>query len=152
MTQTRPSIISRLHPAVPRRYLFVLAGALWMAAGALLCVRAAIWLDTFPFSAELALEALSIASAAGAYSLLFSRIVQKNIDRITRLPDPVCIFAFTAWRGYIMIALMMAIGITLRGTPIPKYYLSVPYTMMGAILLIGSVSFYRRFVNALIRK
>jgi hypothetical protein len=41
---------------------------------------------------------------------------------------------------------MVTIGITLRNTSIPKYYLAVPYAVMGGILLIGSFSFYRRFV------
>jgi hypothetical protein len=49
-----------------------------------------------------------------------------------------------------MIALMMTIGITLRSASIPKYYLSIPYTAMGGILLIGSLKFYRRFLAALV--
>ena len=46
----------------------------------------------------------------------------------------------------VMIALMMTIGITLRNSSIPKYYLTIPYFAMGAILLIGSVQFYRQFI------
>jgi hypothetical protein len=146
MNQVRASFITRLNPAVPRHYLFAIAGVLWMAAGVLLCVRAEQWLEAFPAGTELALEIISIALAAAGYLFFFFKVVQRNIDRIGRLPDRACLFAFTAWHGYIMIALMMTIGITLRNTSIPKYYLSIPYTAMGGILLIGSLRFYQAFL------
>jgi hypothetical protein len=149
MTQESGSLTSRLNPAIPRHYLFAVAGVLWTVAGMLLCVRGEIWLEAFPLGTEFALEAISIALAVAGYFFFFMKVVQKNIDRISRLPDRACFFAFTAWHGYIMIALMMTIGITLRNASIPKYYLSIPYTAMGGILLIGSLKFYRRFLTAL---
>jgi hypothetical protein len=139
-------MVSKFNPAVPRRYLFGLAGILWTTAGTLLCIRAIIWLDVFSTQTECVLEFFGCLLAATGYFFLFSRIVQKNIDRILELPERACVFAFTAWRGYAMIALMATIGITLRNTSIPKYYLSIPYTAMGGILLIGSVRFYRQFL------
>jgi hypothetical protein len=36
---------------------------------------------------------------------------------------------------------------TLRDNPIPKYYLSLPYAVMGAVLLISSIKFYRQFAT-----
>lgn len=143
------SLASKLNPAVPRHYLFAVAGVLWTIAGALLCVRGEIWLEVFPIGTEFALEALSIALAIAGYFFFFVKVVQKNIDRISRLPDRACFFAFTAWHGYIMIAVMMMIGISLRNASIPKYFLSIPYIAMGGILLIGSLRFYRRFFTAL---
>ncbi len=149
MTESYSSFTERLNPAVPRHYLFAIAGVLWTAAGAVLCVRGELWLEVFPFRAELTLESISIGLAIAGYIFLFKKVVQKNIERISRLPERACLFAFTAWHGYLMIALMMTIGIMLRNTSIPKYYLSIPYTAMGGILLIGSLRFYRRFLNAL---
>jgi hypothetical protein len=64
------------------------------------------------------------------------------------MPERANIFAFTAARGYVMIALMMTIGITLRNSSIPKYYLTIPYFAMGGILFIGSVQFYRQFITS----
>jgi hypothetical protein len=138
-------MISELNPAVPRHYLFAIDGVLWSAAGALLCIRAEVWIAVFPFRTEFALESISIVLAAAGYSFWFFRVVQKNIDRIGRLPERTCVFAFTHWRGYILIALMMTIGITLRNSSFPKFYLSIPYTAMGWTLLIGSIRFYREF-------
>ena len=149
MGEPKSSIISRLNPAVPRYYLFGLAGMFWTFAGVVLCARAILWLNVFSLTTELALEAMSFAVAIIGYLLLFVKVVQKNIDRIGHLPEQACVFAFTAWQGYIMIALMITIGITLRNTSIPKYFLAVPYTAMGAILLIGSARFYRQFVTSI---
>lgn len=148
MSQTPPSAFSRLNPAVPRHYLFVLAGGLWTAAGTILCLRAEVWLEVFPLGTEIELEALGAILAVLGYLYLFIHIVRKNIDRITGLPERVCLFAFTAWRGYLLIALMIGLGLALRSTSIPKYYLSVPYTAMGIILLAGSAKFYRQFLVA----
>ena len=148
MSQPHPSLFSRLNPAVPRHYLFVLAGGLWTIAGTILCLRAELWLEVFPLGTEIELEAVGAILAVAGYLFLFVHIVQKNIDRITRLPERVCLFAFTAWRGYLLIALMIGLGLALRSTSIPTYYLSVPYTVMGIILIVGSTRFYRQFLIA----
>ncbi len=138
-------MINRFNPAVPRHFLFAIAGLLWTLAGGLLCLRGAMWLGEFQFPVIASIEAASLAIAAAGYVFLFERIVRKNITRISRLPERACVFAFTAWRGYIMIAIMMTAGITLRSSSLPLYYLSLPYTAMGGILLAGSVMFYRQF-------
>ena len=142
------SLFGKAKPAVPRYFLFAIAGVLWTFAGALLCLRAAFWLDAFPVVTAGALELISLLLAIAGYLFFFFKVVQRSIERIGRLPDRPCLFAFTAWHGYIMIAVMMTLGITLRNTSIPKYFLSIPYTAMGGILLIGSLRFYRRFLVA----
>lgn len=139
------TLISKLNPAVPRRYLYVIAGLLWTIAGAILCIRGFTWLDRFSVPLEMTLVALSAAIAIGGYTLMFFRIVDKNVNRISVLPARACLFAFAAWRGYLMIALMVSIGITLRSSAIPKYLLSIPYSAMGGALLLGSFRFFREF-------
>ena len=148
MNHINASLISKLNPAVPRHYLFAIAGVLWTVAGAILCVRGEIWLEVFPLGAEFALETISIGLAVAGYFFFFMKVVKKNIDRIELLPERACLFAFTAWHGYIMIAMMIMIGFTLRNSSIPMYYLSIPYTAMGGTLLIGSLRFYRQFLAA----
>jgi len=143
-------MIRRFNPAVPRYFLYAIAGILWTLAGGLLCVRGASWLGVFSLPVIASVEAGSIAAAAAGYVFFFGGIVRKNIARIGELPERACVFAFTAWRGYIMIAVMMTAGISLRNSSIPLYYLSFPYTAMGAILLTGSVAFYRSFFAAVI--
>jgi len=141
-------MIERLNPAVPRHVLLVLAGTLWTLAGGILCVRAAFWLGGFQAGTIAAVECGALALAAAAYLALFARLVRRNIERIHALPERACVFAFTPWRGYVMIGLMMTAGISLRSSSLPLYYLSLPYTAMGAVLLAGSAVFYREFIRA----
>ncbi|HUI63757.1 MAG TPA: hypothetical protein VL126_02865 [Bacteroidota bacterium] len=134
-------------PAVPRHILLALAGLMWTIAGVILCIRAAIWLHDLPVVMALATGIAGILGASAAYLFWFSRLVRKNIDRISLLPERACVFAFTPWRGYLMIGLMMSAGIALRSGPVPTVYLALPYTAMGAVLLTGSVGFYREFAR-----
>jgi len=145
-------MLQRLNPAVPRHFLYAIAGVLWTLAGGLLCMRGAMWLGGFQFLAVASIETGAFAVAAAGYLLFFAGIVRKNITRIGRLPGRACIFAFTAWRGYIMIGIMMTAGISLRSSSLPLYYLSLPYTAMGGILLTGSVPLYREFLGAAMAK
>jgi len=138
-------MLAKLNPAVPRYFLFALAGALWTAAGVILCVRGASWMGDFSAGRIAVVESAALALAAGAYVALFARLVRRNIERIHGLPERACVFAFTPWRGYLMIGIMMTAGISLRTSALPPYYLSLPYTAMGAVLLAGSVVFYREF-------
>jgi len=77
----------------------------------------------------------------------FQNLYEKNISRISQLTEKASAFAFTPLRGYVMIALMITIGITLRNSSFPKYYLAIPYTAMGGCLLFGSVKFFREFFS-----
>ena len=151
-TQGPEDMWMKLHPAVPRHWLFAIAGFIWIAVGLLLCIMAIVWLAPFALSTDVVLESTSLLLAIVGYVYGFSKIVQKNVARIHTLPDRVCAFAFTAWRGYIMIGLMITIGITLRNSSIPKYYLSIPYTAMGSMLLIGSQRFLSQFLTIVFQK
>jgi hypothetical protein len=146
------NLLYRLNPAIPQRFLFMLAGAAWTAAGLILVVRTIPWFGELPGIVDTLLVALSVAAAAAGHTFLFSRLVEKNVERILALPERVCLFAFTAWRGYAMIALMVTIGISLRSSPLPRYFLAVPYAAMGLILLAGSIRFFREYFQLALRR
>ncbi len=142
----------KLHPAVPRHWLFLFAGLIWAAVGLLLCLRALVWIAPFSLTTGFILEGMGVLLAAAGYIYGFSKIAKKNIARIQSLPERVCAFAFTAWKGYVMIGLMVTIGITLRNSAIPKEYLVIPYTAMGGMLLTGSRRFFAQFLSATLQK
>jgi len=137
----------KLNPAVRRHWLFAIAGVVWTSVGVLLCVRAIVWLAPFALGTNLAAELLAVTIAVIGYIFGFSLIVKKNIVRIQALPERSCAFAFTAWRGYLVIGMMVAIGLALRSSPIPKHYLSVPYSAMGCVLLLGGAAMFRQFLD-----
>ncbi len=132
-------------PAVPRKWLFFIAGTIWILVSILLSVRAYIWL------AELETSQIILNFIAGLILTLifyfsgFIKVVKRNIERIDTLPQSVCIFAFTAWKGYIMIAIMVTLGVLLRNSYLPKLYLAVLYISMGGSLMLGSSLFYSKF-------
>lgn len=145
-TQGQEEMCMKVYPAVPRHWLLAIAGIIWIAVGLLLCIRAIVWLAAFALSTLVALETIGLLLAIVGYVYGFSKIVQKNINRINRLPDMACAFAFAAWGGYVMVGFMVTVGIALRNSPIPKQYLAMPYTAMGAILLTGGVRLFRQFL------
>lgn len=76
---------------------------------------------------------------------MLSKAASRNINRIKDLPDRSCVFAFTAWRGYGLVAVMVLLGSLLRQSPLPKPYLAVLYVAMGGSLVLSSLLFYRSF-------
>jgi hypothetical protein len=140
-----PRIDPSLKPAIPRRFLLLLASGFWALAGGILVIRAFFWLEEQGTEMMVFTESASIAIAAAAYLLWFSKLVLRNIARIHKLPEWACAFAFTAWHGYLMIGIMMTLGILLRDSSLPRIYLAVPYAIMGAILLVGSARFMKEF-------
>ena len=80
----------------------------------------------------------------------FGGIALKNIQRLRRLPDRGCFFAFQAWKSYLIIMVMIALGVTLRHSSIPKHFLAVAYTAIGGALIVGSFYYYRH-LSRLIR-
>ncbi len=122
-----------------------------MGVGALLCWRAAVWIAGLGYGTESIIVSVGIGLAYIGYTKMFTNVVRRSIDRIETLPASVCAFAFTAWRGYLMMGGMIVLGLALRNSSIPKYYLSIPYAAMGLMLLTGSARFYHRFALDVLR-
>ena len=144
--------LEKLKPAVSKYWLMALAGLMWSVVGAVLCHLAYVWLKAVPWSRALPLGLLGVASALVAYRYSFLKIALKNIDRLCLLTEKPCIFAFQAWRSYLIIVFMIALGIALRSSPIPRHILAVIYTTIGGALFLSSLHFYRRIWMVKIRK
>jgi len=132
-------------PAVPRKWLFFIAGTLWMAVSILLSVRAYLWLADFETSQKILILLAGLILTLIFYFSGFIKVARRNIERINSLPQSVCVFAFTAWKGYIIIAIMVTLGILLRNSSFPKHYLAVLYISMAGSLIFGSSLFYLKF-------
>jgi len=143
---------NRIKPAVSKCLLIALAGLMWSTVGVMLCSMAYYWLKEVDWLTALPLGFFGIILSLAVYRFGFSGIAKKNIDRICLLPERGCIFAFQAWKSYIIIALMIALGIILRHSPIPKHYLAIVYTTIGGALLLSSLHYYRRLWQLIILK
>jgi hypothetical protein len=136
-----------LKPAVSRRWLFALAGSMWSGVGVMLCRLAYGWLQPLNNLQAMTLTASGALMALLVYRFGFSKLATKNIRRIQQLAERVCLFAFQEWKSYPLVVFMIALGILLRRSAVPKPYLAVLYIGIGGGLLAASTLYYRRLLN-----
>jgi hypothetical protein len=144
--------LEKFKPAVSKYWLMALAGLMWSVVGIMLCRLAFVWLMVVPRHWSLPLGSLGLISALTVYRFGFSKIALKNITRLCLLSDTTCIFAFQAWKSYLIIIFMIMLGITMRHSPMPKHFLAVIYETIGGALFFSSFHFYGRIWQVKIRK
>ncbi len=137
------SLTQKLKPAVSKHNLLLIAGMAWTTAGGILGGRGLAYL--LENGHHLFLR-FSIGIAAGIvfYILLFAKISMKHIRRIHGLAIPYpCAFSFFNVRSYLMMAMMITAGISLRHFDvINKEWLYNFYITMAVPLLISAGRFY----------
>ena len=144
--------LEKFKPAVSKYLLMGLAGLMWSGVGIMLCRLAVIWLKPIHRNVAWSLGSLGLIAAIVVYRFGFSKIALKNITRLCLLPNTTCIFAFQAWKSYLIIIFMVALGLTLRHSPMPKHFLAVIYETIGGALFFSSFHFYGRIWRVKIRK
>ncbi len=128
---------------VNKRILLFIAAFVWTFAGGMLLfkgfsfmnnIRNDLWIKLLP----------SIAGGLLFYQVMFSKISRKHVSRILNLKEEKnSIFSFFSMKSYILMAVMISAGITLRKTGIvPASYLSIIYITMGIPLLLSAFRFY----------
>ena len=132
--------ISKL--TVAKVWLFILAGLMWSGVGLMLCSLALRWLEELHSYIALWVGLLGLAAALVVYRFGFLHIAQKNIDRLHTFLEKASPFAFMSAKSYLLVVFMMALGITLRASPIPRVYLAIVYTTIGAALFFSSLHYY----------
>jgi hypothetical protein len=144
--------LKRWDPVVPKAWLLVAAGLMWMAVGVMLGCFAYLWLAHSSLQVELLLGGLGIAAGWVIYRYGFSKLAHKNSRRIRALEEKVCVFAFQEWKGYAIIVVMMTGGILLRHSAIPKPYLAVLYAGIGGGLFLSSFHYFQHFYQTVLVK
>jgi hypothetical protein len=66
------------------------------------------------------------------------------------MKNKVCIFAFQAWKSYLIIVIMVGMGIALRHSPLPKPYLSVIYIGFGGAMILSGLRYFRVFIKLIL--
>lgn len=145
MTSIGRSFWEKCTPAITRHWLWLFAGMLWSIVGIMLCVIAGFWLSTVNWPMNGLGAILGFGSGIVIYRYGFSRIARKNIHRIEQKPETVCLFAFQAWKSYLLIAVMMFLGYILRHSHLPRVILAVVYSGIGTGLTLSSLLYYQRF-------
>jgi len=131
-------------PAASRPLLFLTAGLLWTLVGLWLCTLAIGWLRAPGVEKWYHYALIGSVMGIAAYLTVFAQIAKKNIKRLKGLPDKSCFFAFQAWHSYLVIVFMIALGLVLRHSTIPRHWLAVVYLTIGGALLGASFHYYGR--------
>ena len=135
--------VERFKPSVKKRNLLLVAGFAWTTAGGILISRALLTL--WSISHYLWMEILiGLVFGTIFYLFLFARISKKHITRITLITiDNPCFFSFFYVRSYVLMAIMIQAGITLRKLDIiNREILYTFYLTMGIPLLVSAVRFF----------
>ena len=138
--------LEKYKPAVTKDVLLLIAGIVWEGVGVMLLYLAVSWLhkasdvNIYPYAIAGILLALLV------HHFGFLKIVDKNLNRILQMDlKKKCFFSFVPSRSYLIIIVMIVMGITLRHSMIPKYYLAILYIGIGLALILSSVRYIRIF-------
>lgn len=140
--------LEKIKPGVPKRTLLLIAGCAWSIAGGILISRSLIHL--IGVNHLLAMElGIGIVFGSFFYLLLFARISKKHITRINLIEiDNPCFFSFFNFRSYLLMAIMISGGITLRlsGLVNPEIIYTF-FLCMGIPLLVSAWRFFFSYVK-----
>ena len=140
-------MIERYKPAVTRNGLILIAGAAWLGVGAMLLIRATLWLSGANWSHPYIFEAVGVGAALLVHRFGFVKIVDRNLARILPVKDKRCFFSFIPWRSYLIILVMITMGVELRHSSLPRQYLAILYTTMGLALLLSGARYIMVFLR-----
>jgi hypothetical protein len=139
-------------PTVDRSILILIAGLVWIFVGLMLSRFAILWWERYTGSFLVLFVVLGLILGIVKAYYVFSRIVRKNIDRITRMEDTGFVLAFIPWKTYLLIAVMMFVGIALRHSMVPKQYLAILYLGVGLAMVLSSLQYFRNLVRGELKK
>lgn len=138
--------MDRLWPQLERRWLFVVSAVMWAIAGSILLAWTTVWLLQVAALEEIALVHLGAIGALVAGRFIFLGVVRSSARRITDGPPTRWLLDFQSGRSYLVMAFMIALGVALRLSPIPRPVLAVVYEGIGGGLLLGSFMYVRRYL------
>jgi len=141
--------MQKLLPKVPKRYLLLIAGIVWLIAGVNILLIglpnfAAGWEGNYLFAV------LAIGVFAVFMTFIFAPLVKKHNARILNLQgEKAPFYLFFDVKSYLIMIFMMTGGITLRNSHIAApIFIGYMYTGIGSALLGAGVLFLRRFALA----
>ena len=122
---------------------------MWVMVGIMLNGMAYSWVRIERPVHVISAVAVGFVGSLFIHHFGFLRIVDRNLDRILPMEGKRCVFSFMPWKSYVIIAVMIALGFTLRHSPIPKLYLSVLYVGIGTALILSSIRYLRYLILTL---
>jgi small-conductance mechanosensitive channel len=133
---------------VPKNQLMLIAGLVWCAAGAMVCVIG-LPLEFGLAPSHLILVPLAVVIFVAFYVFVFSRLVRKHAGRIrARAEDQLPFWQFFNASSWAVMALMMGGGMALRLSRVmPDWMIAFFYSGLGVALFLCGVQFVGVFVR-----
>ncbi|MHA1205739.1 MAG: hypothetical protein ACTSRR_08955 [Candidatus Heimdallarchaeaceae archaeon] len=136
----------KCEPAVPKYVHYIIAGLAWLGVGIMLSNFAIQWLIATVVPLVWIYGLIGTIAGFIIYYFGFSHIAKKNVKRIVEKRHKFCVFAFISWKSYFTILIMVAMGIGLRMSPIPKHYLAILYIGLGIGLSLSSFVYFGKTI------
>ena len=133
---------------IKRAYSYFIAAAIWGIPGVNIAIKG---VKTYMLMNPDDLWWLMLITVAVSifFFIIFRRVVRKYSERIASLPDSVMIWQIFPPKGWILLAIMMGLGITLKHIPdIPMSFTASFYSGLGPMLIVAAL----RFVTAMSRR
>ena len=137
---------------VEKHWHFFAAGVMWLGVGSMLLARAVGWLMGISSLTVLEYTLIGLIFAFLQYFIFFKHIVGKNMNRIHTFTERTSIFHFQPLRSYFIAIFMIAFGISLRLSPIPKPYLAIVYIGIGVSLAMASIPYFGTLIRMKIHR
>ena len=133
---------------VPKNTLMLIAGLVWCAAGAMVCMIG-LPLEFGLAPSNLNLFPLAVVIFLVFYFFVFSRLVRKHTGRIrARVEDRLPFWHFFNASSWVMMAAMMGGGMALRVSHlIPDWTIAFFYSGLGVALFLCGVRFLGVFAR-----
>lgn len=132
---------------INKKYLVYISGILWILVSIMLINFARIWYTTFEGRTHWIYTSLGLTLAIIKYFIVFSRMVDKNLQRIMSMNRKAPFYNFFSFRSYLLIFLMTALGISCRKFGVPGQYMAVIDIAIGFGLFFGSIRYFRRYIQ-----
>ncbi len=128
----------RSKPAARARTQLLAAALLWTVVGLGLTAAGLAWSfgSALPWSFLLVAAGFTLGTVKGR--LVIRGMAARNTARIIARGDGRCLGGFLAPKTWLLVAVMMASGIILRRSGVPRPVLGVLYSAVGTGLLIGA--------------
>ena len=133
---------------IPKNQLMLIAGLVWCAAGAMVCVIG-LPLEFGLAPTNLILLPLAVGIFAAFYVFVFSRLVRKHTGRIrARAEDRLPFWHFFNASSWAVMAVMMGGGMALRLSHlVPDWIIAFFYSGLGVALFLCGIRFLGIFAR-----
>ena len=140
-----PNRLDTLKPAAPARVHLVLAAAMWTVVGAMLLLFGTRWARAQPAPQTWWLLAGMVAIGLLKAKFVLGGVACRTIERIRTRGDGRCVGGFLSVRSWAFVALMMALGYSLRHGLLPRHLVGLLYVAVGVALLSASCKLWLAF-------